>query len=197
LFDVIRITAGTSTCSCLRCLTTVNTCRYVLLHREHMEHRSVASCSSQVHTEQQNVFKWCCVITLPRSTVFGRPFVKRFALCYMTVVSLSVCLSSSVLSVTLMYCGQTVGWINMKLGMQVGLSPGHIAHICCGQMAEWIKMPLDMKVGLSPGDIVLNGDPAPPPLKAGGAPQFSVHVYCGQTAGWMKMPLSTEVDLSP
>jgi len=28
--------------------------------------------------------------------------------------------------VTLVYCGQTVGWIKMKLGMQVGLGPGHI-----------------------------------------------------------------------
>jgi len=28
--------------------------------------------------------------------------------------------------VTLMYCGQTVGWIKMKLGMEVGLGPGHI-----------------------------------------------------------------------
>jgi len=61
--------------------------------------------------------------------VFGRPFVKRFALCYQTVVCLSVCLSVcpglSCLSVTLVYCGQTVGWIKMKLGMQVGLGPGH------------------------------------------------------------------------
>jgi len=24
------------------------------------------------------------------------------------------------------YCGQTVGWIKMKLGMQVGLGPGYI-----------------------------------------------------------------------
>ena len=58
-------------------------------------------------------------------------------------------------------------------------------------------MPLDMKVGLSPDDIVLNGDPAPPPPKAGGAPQFSAHVYCGQTAGRMKMPLCPEVDIDP
>ena len=35
---------------------------------------------------------------------------------------LSVC---PVLSVTLVYGGQKVGWINMKLGMQVGLGPGH------------------------------------------------------------------------
>jgi len=32
----------------------------------------------------------------------------------------------SVLFVTLVYCGQTVGWIKMKLGIQVGLGPGHV-----------------------------------------------------------------------
>ena len=52
--------------------------------------------------------------------LLGRPFVKRFVLCYWTVVCLSV------LSVTLVYCSQTVGWINMPLGMEVGLRPGHI-----------------------------------------------------------------------
>jgi len=52
----------------------------------------------------------------------GRPFVKRFALCYRNVV-LSVL--SVGRSVTLVYCGQTVGWIKMKLGMEVGLGPGH------------------------------------------------------------------------
>ena len=66
------------------------------------------------------------------NSFFGRPFVKRFALCYRSVVC-PVCLS-----VTLVYCGQTVGRIKMKLGIQVGLGPGH---------------------------IVLGGDPAPPPLK--------------------------------
>ena len=55
-------------------------------------------------------------------TRFWATACKRFALCYRTVV-LSVC---PVLSVTLLYCGQTVGWIKMKLGMQVGLVPGHI-----------------------------------------------------------------------
>jgi len=39
------------------------------------------------------------------------------------------------LSVTLVYCGQTVRWIIMKRGMRVGLGPGH---------------------------IVFDGDPAPP-----------------------------------
>jgi len=42
------------------------------------------------------------------------------------------------LSATLVYCSQTVGWINMKLGTQVGLGPGH---------------------------IVLDGDPSPAPQK--------------------------------
>jgi len=43
-----------------------------------------------------------------------------------SVVSrLSVCLPVC-LSVALVYCGQTVGWIKMKLGMQVILGPGRI-----------------------------------------------------------------------
>jgi len=40
---------------------------------------------------------------------------------------------------------QTVGWIKMKLGMQVGLGPGH---------------------------IVLGGNPAPLHKKRGGVPNF-------------------------
>jgi len=67
------------------------------------------------------------------------------------------------------------GWIKMKLGMEVGLGPGHTVldgetapknaaqhtfwPIYCGQMAGWIKMPLGTEVSLGPGHIVLNGDP--------------------------------------
>jgi len=56
------------------------------------------------------------------------------------------CLSVlSCLSVTLVYCGQTIGWIiKMKLGMEVDIGPGH---------------------------IVLDGDPAPLP-KTDTAPNF-------------------------
>ena len=92
------------------------------------------------------------------------------------------------LSVTLVHCGQTVGRIKIKLGMQIGLGPAHIvlygdpappfsAHICCGQMAAWIKMPLGMEVGLGPGDFVLGTQP--PPQKGSGKrnPQFTAHVY--------------------
>jgi len=56
-------------------------------------------------------------------------------------------------------------------------------------------MPHGREVGLGPSDIVLDGDPAPPPPKRGRAPQFSAHVYCGQTAGWIKMALGMEVGL--
>jgi len=70
-------------------------------------------------------------------------------------VCLSVCLS--VLSVTLVYCCQTVGWIKMKFGLQVGLGPGH---------------------------IVLDGDPASPPLKGGRAPPI-FDPYLLWPNGWM------------
>jgi len=146
------------------------------------------------------------------TTIFGRPFVKRIAVCYQTVVCLSwlsLCPVLSALSVTLVYCDQTVGWINMKLGMQIGLGPDHIvldrnrapslkrgrspqfsANVYCGQMAGWIKMQLDREVSLSPSGIVLDGDPAHPPQKgAESPPQFSAHVCCSQTAGWIKMAL--------
>ena len=40
-----------------------------------------------------------------------------------------VCLS--VLCVTVVYCGQRVGWIKIKLGMQVGLGTGHMEKSQC------------------------------------------------------------------
>ena len=102
-----------------------------------------------------------------------------------------VCLSCpACLSLTLVYCGQTVGWIKMKLGTEAGLRPSHIvldgdsassspkghslqfsAHVCCGQAASWIKMPLGTEVGLGPGNIVhVDADPARP--TRGTVPKF-------------------------
>jgi len=49
----------------------------------------------------------------------GSPYA--ITLCYAVRLFVLSCLS-----LTLVYCGQTVGWIKMKLGMQVGLGPGHI-----------------------------------------------------------------------
>jgi len=40
-------------------------------------------------------------------------------------------------------------------------SPQFSAHVYCGQTTGWIKMKLGMEVGLGPGRIVLDGDPAP------------------------------------
>jgi len=80
---------------------------------------------------------------------------------YQTVVlsCLSVCLSiclSVCLSVTLVYCGQTVGWIKMKLDAEVGLGPSH---------------------------IVSNGHPTSPPPKGHSPPIF---VTCQLWPnGWM------------
>jgi len=66
-------------------------------------------------------------ITGPSPYFLGDRSKQRFAICYGTIV-LSVCLSVT-------YCDQTVGWI---------------------------KMPLGTEVGLCRGGIVLDGDPAPP-----------------------------------
>ena len=56
-------------------------------------------------------------------------------------------------------------------------------------------MPLDTEVGLGPGDIVLDGNPTPPPPKGDRALPFLAHVYCDQTGGWIKMTLGIEVGL--
>ena len=53
--------------------------------------------------------------------------------------------------------------------------------VYCGQMVGWIKMKLGMWVGLGPSDIVLDGDSAPPSPEKGAQqpPIFSADVYCG------------------
>jgi len=66
------------------------------------------------------------------------------------------------LSVTLVYCGQTVRWIKMKLGTEVGLGPGH---------------------------IVSDGDPAPPLPKRHSTPTFGPRLlwpngWTDQDATW-------------
>ena len=72
-------------------------------------------------------------------------------------VCLSVCIHSC-LSVTLVYCGQTVGRIKMKLGMQVALGPGH---------------------------IVLYGEPGPPPAKGHSSPNFGPYLLWPKFAKWL------------
>jgi len=84
------------------------------------------------------------------------------------------------MSVTLVYCGQTVERIKMKLGKEVGLGPGHIVlygiQLLSPKGAQpppqfWptslVAKRLDGSrchlVDLGPGGIVLDGDPALPP----------------------------------
>jgi len=56
-------------------------------------------------------------------------------------------------------------------------------------MVGWIKMKLGIEVGLGPGDFVLDGDTAPPKMGTAPSPQFLAHVCCGQTAGCIRIPL--------
>jgi len=88
------------------------------------------------------------ILKCNRAPVFGRPLqvTVRLMLWDRCLVYLSV---------TLVYCGQTVGWI---------------------------KMPLGTEVGLCPCDTVLDGDPAP--LTEWGTaapPPLFGHVCSGQT----------------
>jgi len=53
------------------------------------------------------------------------------------------------------------------------LSVLSVTLVNCGQAVGWIKIPLGTEVGLGRGDIVLDGDPAPPPMERGtAAPTF-------------------------
>jgi len=124
---------------------------------------------------------------------------------------LSVCLS-----VMLVYCAQTVGRIKMKLGMPVGLVPGHIVlngdpasplpkgHIppIFSQYLLWPNGCMDQDAASyggrpRPRQLCVRWGPCSPPQNVGGAPKFSSRVYCGQMAGWIKMVLGMEVGLSP
>jgi len=55
--------------------------------------------------------------------------------------------------------------------------------VYCGQMVGWIKMKLGMQVGLGPGHTVLDGDPAPPPQKGHSPPIFGPYLLWQN--GWM------------
>ena len=157
------------------------------------------------HTHE-NVFPWVCV-SKAWELIIGQPFVKRFTLCYRSVVCLFV---SPVCNVGVLWpngwmdqdetlcAGRSWPWPHcVSWGPTKGAQPYQFsANICCGQMAGWIKMPLGLQVGLSSGDFVLDGDPALPSQKGGEVPKFSAHVYCGKTAGWINMALGMEVGLS-
>jgi len=128
----------------------------------------------------------------------------------MSCLCLSVCLS-----VTLVYCGQTVRWMKMPLGTKIGIGPGHIVlHGDPAPRAQnrgtapnfwpmswqngWIDQDATWYRGKPwPRPLVLDGDPASPLRKRYSSPHFSALVYCGQTAGWIKMPLGTKLVIGP
>ena len=113
-----------------------------------------------------------------KCSIFGRPFVKRFALCYRSVV-LSVCLSVlSVLSVCLSVCDVGVLWPN---GWTDQDETWH-----AGRPRPWPRC-----VRWGPISPSAKGAEPPPPKK------ISAHVYGVKTAGWIKMVFGVEVGLSP
>jgi len=101
--------------------------------------------------------------------VFGRPFVKRSALCYHPV-----CLYCLLCLWHWCIVAKRLDGSRWNLACRYRPRPWphcfrwgpsspkraepqiFSAHICCGQMAAWIKMPLSMEVGLGPGDFVLD-----------------------------------------
>jgi len=132
---------------------------------------------------------------------------------------LSVCLSVlSVLSVTFVHCGQTVGRIKMKLGMRVGLGPNHIVldgdpappppkrHSPPPIFGPYLLRPngcMDQDVTWDggrppPRRLHVRWGPSTPPQKGAepSSPIFGPFLLC-QTAGCIKMPLGMDVDLSP
>ena len=96
----------------------------------------------------------------------------------------------------------------MKLGVQVGLGPGHIVldedpapPPLKGHSPQFAPISVVAKrLHRSRFHLIwsyVRWEPAPPPQKRGRSSQFSAHVYCDQTAGWIKIILRTEVGLSP
>ena len=121
------------------------------------------------------------------------------------------------LSVTLVYCGQTVGWITMRLGMQVVCGRGHIVldgnplplpqrgtapnFRFISVVAKWLdglRCHSVRRYRLRPRRLCVRWGPSSPLQKETERPaQFSAHVHCGQRVGCITMPLGMEVGLSP
>jgi len=111
-----------------------------------------------------------------------------------TVRPMLSCLSYlSCLSVTLVYCEQTVGWITVKLSVQVGLGPGHIVldgdpapsfgggtapnfrpMSVVAKRLDGLRCHLVSEVGLGPGDFVFDGTQLPSEKRAQPHPIFGL-----------------------
>ena len=141
--------------------------------------------------------------------VFGRPFIKRFALCYRTVV-LSVC---PVYNVGALWPN---GWMDQDETWHADrprpwphcVRWGPSSPSPKGDKAPNFSAHMLWPNGWMDQDATWQGDRPQPkrycviwrPIssspKGGGVPQFSAHICCGQMTGWIKMPLGREVGLS-
>jgi len=144
------------------------------------------------------------------AVLFGRPFVKWFALCYRTVV-LSVCPVCNVRALwpngwtdqdetyhasTPLTWPQCVRW-GLSSPSLKGAQPPIIGPYllrpngCMDQDATWYGgRPRPMR-------LCVRWGPRSPVPERGRSCQIFGHVHCGQTAGWIKMALGTPVGLSP
>jgi len=137
------------------------------------------------------VVVWCgCVVRCLgcdwtfNDDVIGQPFVKRFALCYRTIV-LS-CPDCPVLSVRLWR------WCKVKRS-SICIALYHDS----SRPKGWTDQDETWHAGRpQPWPHCFRWGPSAP--QKGHSPlQFSDHVHCGQTAGWIKMPLGMDVGLGP
>jgi len=137
-----------------------------------------------------------------RSAIFGRPFVKRFALCYRIdrcPVCLSVC---PVLSVTLVWPdGWTDQYETWHAGRprpysvswgpsspQRGTAPQFLGK-CLLRPNGWVDQNATW-YGSRPRSrrLCVRWGPSCPPQK-GHSPQFLAHIRCDETAGWLRCHL--------
>ena len=147
------------------------------------------------------------------SALFRPPFVKRFTLCYQTVV----CLSCPVLSVcdvrTLWpngwtdqdetwFAGKARSWPHcVRRGPRSPSPKGGRSHQifgpCLLEPNGWMDEAGTWHGGRpEPRRLCVRWGPSFP--KGGGAPpQFLAHVYCSQTPRWIKMVLGMEVGFGP
>ena len=136
---------------------------------------------------------------------FGRPFVKRFALYYRTVVCLNVCLSCPVCNVGVLWpndwtdqdetwhAGRPRPWPHSDSGPLPPQAHSHPSPIF-GPYLLWRNSSIDQDTTWHggrprPKRHCVRWDLAPSPKRGQSPLQFSAHVYCGQTATWIKMPL--------
>jgi len=145
--------------------------------------------------------------------VFGRPSVKRFALCYRSVV----CPVCPVCNVRAMWPN---GWTDQDEAWHAGTPrpwPHCVRWGASSPSPKGAQPPIFGPYLLRPNgfmdqdvtwygarprpcDFVLDGVGPSSPLPQRGTahpPKFSTHVYCGQMAGWMKLVLGMEVGLGP